>query len=70
MESKEGERLMIDKMDLFTIGTMMFLFYVFKDMVYSGLDLIFYFSIPMSLLVVDVYLKVEERRKVKVDEQS
>ena len=65
MESKEGERLMIDKMDLFTIGTMLFLFFVLRGMVHTGLDLIFYFSIPMSLLVVDMYLKVEERRKVK-----
>jgi len=53
----------LDKMDLFTVGTMLFLFYVFKDMVYTGLDVLFYYSIPMSLLVVNSYLKLEERKK-------
>jgi len=63
LESKEGERMKLDKMDLFTVGTMLFLFYVFKDMVHTGLDALFYYSIPMSLLLVDMYLKVEERKK-------
>ena len=53
----------LDKMDMFTVGTMLFLFYVFKDMVYTGLDALFYYSIPMSLLVVNSYLKLEERKK-------
>ena len=60
----------LDTMDLFTVGTMLFLFYVFKDMVYTGLDALFYYSIPMSLLIVNSYLKLEERKKVVKNEQS